>query len=194
MIVGLVAAVPVLVLTVLPTSFVERVLSFGEYLGEGSVNVRLENQSVALDTFFDHPVLGICAGNFESQYKALGVAGTKSGLAVGRTKNLEVMNALLEIAAETGIVGLLVMFGFMAMLVRDVLYSERRDGQPRKTNIATYALITLVVSLFCSFFTSVHNWREWWLFMAIPVIIRNIGPVANASGPQENRPAIASEE
>lgn len=174
MILSAVVAVPLVVMFVLPQQFVSRVLSFGEYLQEGSVRVRLENQQVALQFFAEHPIVGVGAGNFESRFKSLGIAGQLSGVAVGRTTNLEVTNLLVEVAAETGVVGLAAILAFLIMLFRDTLRLERMGGYPRRSNIATYTFVTLLVSLFASFFTSIQNWREWWLLMAVPGILWNL--------------------
>ncbi len=156
--VGGVAAVAIFV----PSTFVSRVLDVGTYAGEGSVRIRVENQLAAMRFFAESPAFGIGVGRFEELNPS------------DRKVNREVTNMIMEIATETGLLGLVTLLVFLGMLLRDARYVERKRGPPGATNIGTMAVAAVGVALFQSLFMSNQDFREWWLFMAIVPALRNI--------------------
>lgn len=160
--VGVVVAVVISGVLLMPSSFFSRVLTFSKYLQEGSVKIRLENQMNALELFLENPVAGTGLGSFEELNPA------------ARPVNKEVTNMLLEIASEMGIIGLASMLTVIVFLLKDSLYIERFYRSVPGCNLGTIMLTSILVSLFSSCFMSNQDFREWWLFISFPVIIRNI--------------------
>lgn len=146
----------------LPSSFFSRVLSFSDYLQEGSVQVRLENQSNALELFWNNPIGGIGLGNFEELNP------------VERPWNKEVTNMLLEIAVEIGIPGLIAMLVLLGFLLKDSLKIEHFYQSFDECNIGTIIFTSILVSIFLSLFMSNQDFREWWLFISFPAVFYNI--------------------
>ena len=147
---------------VMPATFSERVLSVTGYLGEGSVKMRLENQANGLALFAENPVLGVGVGNFEARND------------VAREVNKEATNMYLEIASETGVVGLLAALAFIGVILKDAIAAERFYPGKGGKNLGTIMLISILVAMFESLFMSSQDFRVWWLFMSFPPIIRNI--------------------
>ena len=159
---GIILAAVISVILLLPSTFSSRVLNVTGYLQEGSVKIRLENQSNALGLFLNNPVAGTGVGSFEELNTA------------ERPLNKEVTNMLLEIAAEMGVIGLVTMLVIIFFLLRDSLYIERFYRSLPGCNLGTIIFASIIVSLFSSLFMSNQDFREWWLFVSFPAIIRNI--------------------
>lgn len=171
----LLAGIPILATVYLvffmPSTFSSRVLSFSKYMNEGSVKIRLENQRTALRLFAENPIFGVGLGNFEEANPAK------------RPVNKEATNMFLEVAAETGVVGILALLAMTCMLLKDSLLAEKNSAGIGATNLGTIVLISVAVSFFMSLFASNQDFREWWLFVSIPAILRNIH---NAKSPRED--------
>ena len=129
-----------------------------------------------IDAFLDHPLTGVGAG----QFKNYNPAGRKE-----RWK--ETHNALIQVAAETGLLGLL-LFSFLivrgamaAMTTRSMLRPPRRrsgpdllatvltDNERRILHAHTIGMTVALVGWFaCSMFASVaYGWTFYYLLALI---------------------------
>lgn len=136
---------------------------------EGNVDLsalaRLTLNLAAWNVFLDHPLLGIGPGNFtlvSVEYaNELGLRHLSSPF---RAHNL-----YLEIAAETGIVGLatfLCLVGYLSIRLWQVR-SQNRLARPDASAIATALLFSLIAYLVTGVFLHLSFERYFWLLVAL---------------------------
>jgi putative inorganic carbon (hco3(-)) transporter len=185
-----------------PQTYFERVLTIRDILptSDGQINVRSDRaiqgraseNLTAWVMLSQHPFLGIGLNNFSSLYqeytKTLGLAPSAS--------NRSPHNLYLEVAAETGFVGLAVFLLMIGLAVRSILYAMRKFrelGLEDYANLATGFAIAFIGYLFSAVFVHAAYPRYFYLLLgiayALPVIFEHM------QAEQESafmRPAIVS--
>jgi O-antigen ligase len=123
-----VCAILILAIPVLPKGYLERMGSIvgigGAADGEAdeSSTGRASEALVAIQMFLDHPIMGIGYGRYEPNYLDYSIyLGLDS-----RLEDRQAHNMYLEAAAETGIVGLLLLF-FMFGTIFYAIYRARQQ-------------------------------------------------------------------
>jgi putative inorganic carbon (HCO3(-)) transporter len=91
-------------------------------INDGAIQGRLGEQVAALKVFADHPVVGVGPGLFAQYYQDY-VKSSGFRIHVGPR---QAHNLLLDIAAETGIFGLICFLGAVTVTIRDVTRARRR--------------------------------------------------------------------
>lgn len=173
----LAALAGLVLLIVLPANFTRRLTTIQELMpGEQTVldpDSSFEERKLYTQTawhmFVDRPLLGVGAGNYEEYFDeyAERVGSAVRFQSISRTRYPH--SLYLEIAAETGILGLLL---FLAIVVTSFLFLERsrwwflREGDPLMGAVAQALQIALVGYLVTSLFLHGHFLRYLWLLFA----------------------------
>lgn len=126
-----------------------------------SVQGRATETLAATLVFLDHPLLGVGPSMFKYYYQdyaeSVGYyihAGTR-----------EAHNLYLDIAAETGIFGLLCFLAIFGVTLRNL--SRIRRHRPELANIATGLMLALISYLSTGMFLSLAYERYMWLMLGI---------------------------
>ena len=143
---------------------------------EVSIRGRVSELLVAGQMFFDHPILGVGVGNYPVYYQSY---SRRIGLDP-RTENREPHNLFLEVAAETGLVGLLVFFTVLFFSVQGIRQAWLTF---KRLKLETYANLVAVFAIgVLGYFTAalfIHGAypRYMWLLiglaLALPQVARN---------------------
>ncbi len=124
---------------------------------------RLPIWKTALNMYQDHPINGVGARAFRVVYSEYAEAGDV--WVAGEGSGLHAHHWVLEVLAETGTIGLLLMFGLMVIVITQV-----RNGFTQK-HVWPYATALMaamlpVVSLY-SLFSSFWSICLWWLLIML---------------------------
>jgi O-antigen ligase len=171
----------------LPASFWTRMASIVDPQQDkqeftGSREARRLLMQEGIDAFLDHPITGVGAG----QFKNYNPAGRKE-------RWRETHNALIQVAAETGLAGLLlfsfliVRAGMATMQTRRMLRRPRHSGMPDPAGRAlgdterrllyahTIAMSVALLGWFtCAMFASVANGWTFYYLLALIVAAREL--------------------
>lgn len=145
----------------------------GSQLEENALRGRLSEMTVAAQMFGDYPILGVGYNNFEVNYldysPEIGLDSRREGRAAH--------SLYLEIAAETGIIGLSVFSFIMIVYFHGLWQSYRRFS---RVGFQDYADITAAFAigvlgfLICSVFLHSAYPRYFWLLVGIGLAIPQI--------------------
>jgi putative inorganic carbon (hco3(-)) transporter len=142
-----------------------------------SVELRLGAQRVAVEMFLDHPFGGVGSGNYPLLYQdysqRLGVTAVAS--------EFPAHNLYLEVAAETGSLGLL---AFLPAVIGPLIALERiRRGADRglgPTRASIELTVGIEIALACYLLASLmlqgSYSRYLWLLVALAVAARRVAP------------------
>ena len=199
--VALVAVCGVLLLPVVPSAYVQRVGQLagaltgleGGQTGEASLSGRLSAIRAGEQMIRENPVVGVGLGQFQTAYPDY-----SRGQGVNTVVNgVEPHNLFLEVAAETGYLGVV---GFAALVGTALfrLWRGRRElraaGHRRPADLVEDVLLGLLAYLMSGMF--VHNAypRFFWLLigiaLAVPYVVTDVLRRADALA-GEARPAGA---
>jgi putative inorganic carbon (hco3(-)) transporter len=166
-----------------PPAYYDRVLSLQDILPtkSGGVNVR-EDRAIqgrasenltALRMLSENPLLGVGLNNFPYLYQEY----TKTlGLAPSATRRSP-HNLYLEVAAETGFLGLTVFLVMIGLALRSIFYARRRfveAGMHDYANLATGFAIALIGYLLSAFFVHAAFPRYFYLLIGIAFALPSI--------------------
>jgi putative inorganic carbon (HCO3(-)) transporter len=174
----------VVVLLFAPPTYFQRVLSMKDILptSGGEINVyadraiqgRASENLTAWLMVTRHPFLGVGLNNFQSLYqeytKSLGLAPSAS--------NRSPHNLYLEVAAETGFVGLVVFLLMVGFAFRSIFYAIRKFreiGMDDYSHMATGFAIAFAGYMFAAIFVHAAYPRYFYLLLgisyALPIIL-----------------------
>lgn len=176
-------------LALLPATDFGRRLETLEQLGPGqedpvemdtSLRVRILYARVAWRMFLDHPVLGAGAGNYTVHYydyaNEVGSSSPEYDKAGG---DHYPHNLYLEVASETGLVGLIT-FGTVILLLFGNLYragaAHFREGDHLTAALASALLIAILGYLVSSLFLHGHFQRHLWILLGLSAAIVRMAP------------------
>ena len=167
-----------------PPTYYQRLLSIADILPSGNggqLNVR-EDRAVqgrasesltAWVMLMDRPVTGVGLSNFSYLYqdysKSLGLAPS--------ARNRSPHNLYLEVAAETGVVGLAVFMTMIALAMRSILIARRRfieAGMEDYANMATGYAIAFTGYLLAAMFVHAAYPRYFYLLIGIAFALPNL--------------------
>ncbi len=183
------SALLVLLLLLAPANYQERMLTMVEalpllgesqVLGEVSFRGRLSEVTVAAQMFADHPFLGVGYDNFDvyyldySQYLGLDT----------RREERQAHSLFLEIAAETGLVGistfLLLLMG-LAHSIRRARRTFQASGQQSYIYLVDALAISMLGYLTGSLFLHAAFPRYFWLLTALILALPHVAATESAS-------------
>jgi putative inorganic carbon (hco3(-)) transporter len=165
-----------------PSTYYQRVLSIGDILpSNGEINLhkdraiqgRASENLTAWVMLMSHPVTGVGLNNFSYLYQDY----TKTlGLAPSAT-NRSPHNLYLEVAAETGVIGLAVFLTMIILAMRSVLRARRRfiqAGMEDYANLATGFAIAFAGYLLAALFVHAAYPRFFYLLIGIAFALPNL--------------------
>ncbi len=161
-------------IVILPSPYGERLMALGQVAGIASGEMpqdralrgRLSELRSAAMMFGDHPLLGVGYGNFELHY---GRYAARIGLD-GRREERQAHSLYLEVAAETGIVGLVVFAALVGVALKTALRARaesRQAGDAATARAIEALLLSLLGYLAGSLFLHLTYPRYFWLLLAI---------------------------
>lgn len=188
-------AVPVLLLLVAVAApkYFERIGSIagveGLYTDEarvepdGAIRGRLTEMLAALLVFVDHPVLGVGPGQYAAFYSVDYQLNSDIAFRhlpiVRRAHNLYV-----EIAAETGTIGLGTFMAIVLVLMVRLWQARRRwaHSRPDLTNLTTAFWLSIIAYLVTGMFAHLSYQRYYWFLLALAGATLHISQSATAPG------------
>ncbi len=153
-------------------------------------NRAVEMMAAAL-VFADHPLVGVGPGMFKYYYAEYAV---KAGGSVEPGLTRQAHNLYLGIAADTGLLGLILFFAVVVMLFRSLARTRRRllDKDPAMANLAAGFILALVVYLVTGIGLHFAYVRFFWIIVALAAVTTSLGDQlaeeAEASQEKPNRP------
>jgi O-antigen ligase len=167
-----------------PPTYYQRVLSIADVLPSGSngqLNVysdraiqgRASENLTAWVMLRDRPFMGVGLSNFSYLYqdysKSLGLAPS--------ARNRSPHNLYLEVAAETGVIGLAVFLVLVVLAMRSILYARSRfiaAGMEDYANMATGFAIAFSGYLMAALFVHAAYPRYFYLLIGIAFALPNV--------------------
>jgi O-antigen ligase len=142
-----------------------------------SIQSRTTENLVAWNVFRDHPVFGVGIGNFNAYYQAY----TRQLGLDPRAQARSAHNLYLEIAAERGVVGLLVFGSILVLALRQVFQASakfKRLGNQQMADLSAAMGVSLITYLVTAFFLHDAFPRFFWVLVgvcwAIPQIAQDL--------------------
>jgi len=157
----------------LPRDFRLRAWSILDYTKSSSSLTRIGQYRAGLSMFQRHPAVGIGPGNFESAV----VAYRDTTPEPYRVEPTGAHNMYIEIAAELGIPGLVLIVYILGSAFRDAWRRRRDDranGNDRGAMMWECLSIALVVFVVSAMFVHAQYVREAWLLIALAAAGRNL--------------------
>ena len=169
--VAAVAVCGVLAIPILPQGYLDRLLTLGEVgTVEGSTDASIRGRTAELTAgwlmFGDRPLTGVGFGLYEDHYQEY-VAGLGIEL---RSEAREAHSFVLEVAAETGLLGLAAMGAVVGGAVLGLRRARRRsqaDGREDLAQISAALLASITGFLITSLFLHHDFSRIFWLLMGL---------------------------
>ncbi|WP_247729249.1 O-antigen ligase family protein [Halovivax limisalsi] len=121
----------------------------GRFVGSRNVDIRLRLWEASLEALLSNPILGIGYGQIHTYLAAT----------IGEYRGTH--NVYLLVGGETGFVGLLILFGLIALVARDAIRLGRREGA------SLFLLGAFVAMLVQGFVTDVDTFRSFWILLGI---------------------------
>jgi hypothetical protein len=134
---------------------------------DGAVRGRATLMAASALVFFDHPVLGVGPGMFKYYSADYGQELGIESQALQRTQQAHVL--FVDVAAETGLLGLLLCLSVVALTLRRLAIARRRcrGRDPEMFHMTTGLLLVLIVYLTTGLFLHFAFIRFFWLMMAL---------------------------
>jgi glycosyltransferase involved in cell wall biosynthesis len=166
-----------------PRGFIQRLTTIEEMMPgyeavhpDSSFAKRKLLTAAAWQMFLDNPVLGVGAGNYTVHFEEYADRiGSEAREYDDPAEAHYPHNLYLEVAAETGLLGLAVFAGIILFVFRDLRRSRRfflASGDPQSAAIATGLGIALIGYLLSSLFLHGHFERYLWLMFAFATALR----------------------
>ena len=166
----LVALVAIALVVLVVPGMLERVASLeavgGEGAGDRVISQRLNDMVTAFLVFGEHPVLGVGPGLFSAVY--LEFAGEAPALAGAVAYEAHTLYG--EVAAETGVFGMLAFFGLIVatmVLLARARGAALRVGRADLADLAAGFLLVIVVHLATGVFLHLSYPRYFWVAMGL---------------------------
>ena len=144
---------------------------------DNSVLSRATENLTAIQVFADHPVVGVGPGQYPNYYRDY---ADEIGVSV-KAENREAHNLYLGIAAETGLVGIVMFLGAVVATLMQLMRARARAlaTRPDLAAIAAGFMLALVGYLASGMFLHLSYARYFWLVLALAgaaaaVILRDI--------------------
>jgi len=132
---------------------------------DSSTESRLTEMAAAGLAFADHPLIGVGPGMFKYYYPQYAEA---FGLRVQATYRAA-HNLYLDIAADTGVLGLVCFLAILFVSLRNLAQTRRRwlHTRPDLANLATGLMLAIVTYLTTGLFLTLAYERFFWLMLAL---------------------------
>ena len=160
---------------------------------DGAILGRATSNLAALNVFLEYPVLGVGPGQYVAEYSQQ--YGNELGLRYRETAR-RAHNMVLEVAADTGIAGVVTLGGIFGATLLG-LWRARRTWIRRNPEYAAWAtafMLSVIGYLLTSAFLHLSYMRYLWLLIALAnslIWILNQKNIAEANGEEGLSPASA---
>lgn len=158
LVLGLMLMLGVAVLPLIPDEYWERMETISAYKSDASSSGRLETWAIALDVFYDYPLLGVGADNFyliAHRYARIG-------------QHIRVThNTFMQILSEEGVVGISLFVSLIAYTLISLWKIGRRSSESSPSDPISYYAMAMFMSLagvlICSMFQNKadHEFLYW---------------------------------
>jgi putative inorganic carbon (HCO3(-)) transporter len=192
---GLLAVV--IAIPLLPSNYLSRLTTIVDVaksnkqviLAEDSVRGRAGASQAAVEIFLDHPLIGVGRENYPL-YQLEYLAGTNLAKS---SKGIPPHNLYLEVAAEHGLLGILVVGGLLLVTLRALFEARRRfraAGDRSHAELAAWLSIGLLGYLVSALF--LHGAHIWMLGLQIAFVValRQLSRVASPDFVTPQLPAL----
>jgi putative inorganic carbon (hco3(-)) transporter len=134
--------------------------------GDGAILGRATSNLAALNVFADHPVLGVGPGRYQADYSQ--AYANELGLRYFTTPR-RAHNLYLEVAADTGALGLVAFLGIVGATLLGLWRARRRwlTRRPEYAHLATALLLAVMAYMLSGVFLHLAYIRYFWLLMAV---------------------------
>ncbi len=185
----------VLAFLALPPAYKARVFDMEKYTQSDSVRYRLQLQNAAWDMVLEEPAWGVGLSGY-------GLRIVKDDSDVSHimrwlvdemhwdARTFGTHNMYLQLASETGLVGLGLMVLFLGIMLRDLRKAEHfyiKAGNERVTTLVMSLQVSLLSFLLCAIFLHALQQKIWWMMAAIAAVV----PLYKA-GMAETRAALTA--
>ena len=137
---------------------IDSALTRKEHIAQTNVNLRLIAWEIALEEFGSSPLLGVGPGNFEKRYIEFGLPTDEDG-------PITTHNAYLNVLAELGLPGLILLLGYLA--VSWGLLRRRIPDDPATNAFRSSLAAGFVIALVGSMFLTEQYYAPLWLLPAL---------------------------
>jgi O-antigen ligase len=189
---GLAATGAVVLFPVLPEDFQVRARSILDYDESSSSLTRIGQQIAGWRLILAHPLFGVGPGNFEDE-----VIQYRSGIgAPFRVEPIGAHNLYVEVAAELGLVGLLLLLYLIGCIWLDARRLRRAAVERNDDRSALFwecVGIGFVVFLVSALFVHAQYRKEWWLIAAL-VAAGRVLTAQRRANPQFETPRSGTSE
>jgi len=173
-----------LFLIAVPETYRERVLSIEHYKQSASISARWELQTAGFNIFLDNWLFGVGQGNFGPVFMNTNtdVAADTHWLIEAAKSNYQdywmgAHNMYLEVAVETGIIGLFTLLLFLASGILDAHRTAElaaKTGKPIELDLDQVLQICLVAFCIAALFLHAQDQKIWWIVMGLLVATKKI--------------------
>lgn len=181
-----VALVAALALIVVPGNFLKRMETIGELFQDEPVRIEASVQKRTLVTrvawrmFLEHPLLGVGAGNYDVRFEEIAESVGSSARLYDEPGSRDLPHSLyLEIAAETGVIGLLLFGGIGLVSLLRLYRSSRRSlaaGDVQVGFVQIALLLGLCGYLVAALFLHGEFQRYLWIILGLAVASERLRP------------------
>jgi len=187
----------VAVIPVLPDTYLERLSTLsqiGSVDASTDISIRYRTAEVGagIGMALDHPLLGVGYGNYSANYRDY-----SRGLGIDfSSKAREPHNLFLEVASETGVLGIAAFGAILLVAFGSIAGSRRRLRAAGRTDEAAiaYAIgVALVGHLVTSVFLHLDFARLFWVFIGLALALPNVAATEPGDEPEtaRNEAAVA---
>lgn len=161
----------ILALPLLPDAFWERMASVLNIEMDRTLLRRVSYNLIGLDLFFQNPFFGIGPGNFPEYY-----AGNEYRWFPGREPvPRQLHNSYLEVATETGLIGLILFLGVMLSALRRG-FQAAASADKRVSGLAAACSYAFAAFLVASFFMPNQDTKFMWILPGLCIAAWRVMP------------------
>jgi putative inorganic carbon (HCO3(-)) transporter len=201
---GVILALVLVVVVAVVPSYRARVESLSSVGGAGaavgttaasdsSVSGRVTEMHAALLVWADHPILGVGPSQFPLYYQRYAVlvggevhSSVKYGPGKGTSPARVTHDLFLGIAADLGVVGLLVFLSILAVALRGLWRGRSHRAPPALASLNVAYLVAIVAYVAAGFFLELAYERYFWLILALACSAARLAGVASAESTAAN--------
>jgi O-antigen ligase len=170
--------IAMVVAALLPPAVIQRTLSVRDAMSsngerDASIEERKLFLGAALRMFSDHPLLGVGAGNYSTYFNRYSlIVGSPAALYHDRGEAAFPHMLYLQIAAETGALGLLFFFAPVAAAL--ISLRRARERLAERVGITTALTIALAAYLITALFLHGAYQRNFWILLGLVAAIARL--------------------
>ena len=163
----------------LPPPYKERVLNPKQYTQSQSVASRFELQEAAATYAVHNPLFGLGTGGFGTEFVHENNRTARTmhyfvDYAGWQAVFIGTHNMYLQIASDTGFVGLFFFLAFFFLTIRGVMRAEdryRKEGDAWGATLCASLFVSLIGFGLCAIFLHALTQKIWWMIAAAAIVV-----------------------